>query len=122
MPLFLVRYVVTHVGHSGPEIVREKAQHALLVDAPTRVDAFATAYDHLSRKNLAVSTKLTNSYKDLTETTLNYCDMSDQDLEELKTRGIPVDEFEGSTGIRSISEHMPQVRGRVVSAEPNDPS
>jgi hypothetical protein len=122
MPLFLVRYAVTHVGHSGPEIVREKAHHALLVDAPTRVDAFATAYDHLSRKNWAVSTMLTDSYKDLTETTLNHCDMSDQDLEELKTRGIPVDEFEGNTSIHSVTEHTPQVRGHVISAEPDNPS
>lgn len=118
MPLFLARYTVTHIGHHGPEIAREVAHHAFLIDAPTRVDAFATAYDHLSRKSLAVSTMLTNRYKHLTEDSLNYCGMSNQDLKELKTRGVPVDKFEGSTSIISITEHTPEVRGCVVAAEP----
>lgn len=100
MPVFLVRYVVTHFGHYGPEIVKEHARHALLVDSPTRVDAFVTAYDHLSHQSLAVSTMLTNRYKAIewdpekgesTAEPLNHCDMSDKDLDELKSRGVPVD-------------------------------
>jgi hypothetical protein len=126
MPLFLVRYVITHLGHHGPEIVKERSHNALLVDSPTRVDAFATAYDYLSRQSLAVSTKLTNEYKGLdwnpdedgtTAEPLNYCDMSDKDIDEIKSRGVPVDEFEGNTDIVSITEHKPKVLGHVISAE-----
>jgi hypothetical protein len=126
MPLFLVRYVVVHVGHYGSEIIKERAHHALLVDSPTSVDAFVTAYDYLSRQGFAVSTMLTDKYKALewnpdepnaiTEPT-NHCGMSDKDLDELKLKGIAVDKFEGSVMIISITEHKPKVLGHVVSAQ-----
>lgn len=63
MPVYRVQYQTNHVGYYGPELTGQKSHHMLLVDAGSRVAAFAVAYDHLTKKGLAVSVALFDPYK-----------------------------------------------------------
>ncbi len=112
---YLVRYIWVIEGRYGSELDTRKQMGALLVEAPSRVDAFAVAYDHLTRAGYAIDTNFTNDYDEG-----NRLEMTDNDLKLLRELGVPVDKHGGSTTVVSLTTHSMTLRGKVLSQE-NEP-
>jgi hypothetical protein len=133
MPVYRVHYETNHVGYYGPELTNRTSHHVCLVDAASRIAAFAVAYDHLTKKGLAVSVNLFNPYKGdirlaigITEEEaerrelrrkLNALDFTDEDLDQLAELGVPVGGSGADTSITNISEHRITADGTVISEE-----
>lgn len=129
MPVYKVLYQVNHIGHYGPELISQKSHHVLLVDAASRVMAFAVAYDHLTKQGLAVSVNLFDPYKGnihyagISEEEaahrrqLNALGFKDEDLDQLVKLGVPIGKSGADTTVVDISEHHVTASGSVLSTE-----
>lgn len=118
MEEYLVRYFTTEILSNETEKYRSRVPHTLIVEGNSRPDAFCAAYDYLTRRGIAVDTRLTSEFSVLNSSTGQTekeikLEFTLEDIEDIKKRGIHVDSFIGDAEITSISKYKVYFEGQV---------
>lgn len=106
MKRFSIIYQSTPYNYTSPS--------TLVIEAETKVDAFVTAYDHLSQRGETVDTHELKygSYSDDYNTTNRASMITKDEAKEIMAAGVPA--LSGNVRIRHIEEYVVKPKGKVV--------